>query len=207
MAACPTPCILLRISAPRARAFVWMDRHLDSTRAGPRYLAREPIAQAVLTALDHGVRLGHFDLGAWAIMPNHVHLLLLPRLAPSQLLKSLKGSSARHANLLLARTGESFWQAESYDHWVRDEAEWQRIASYIEQNSVRAGLAAHPSDYRWSSAFSSRPIVDTSVGPSVDTSVCQYRHIVDILYRAHGGHFFRSWRYRREPGGRLEAAP
>jgi len=171
MAACPTPCILLRISAPRARAFVWMDRHLDSTRAGPRYLAREPIAQAVLTALDHGVRLGHFDLGAWAIMPNHVHLLLLPRLAPSQLLKSLKGSSARHANLLLARTGECFWQAESYDHWVRDEAEWQRIASYIEQNSVRAGLAAHPSDYRWSSAFSSRPIVDTSVGPSVDTSV------------------------------------
>jgi putative transposase len=34
-------------------------------------------------------------------------------------MKSLKGYTAREANKLLSRTGEPFWQKESYDHWVR----------------------------------------------------------------------------------------
>jgi hypothetical protein len=40
----------------------------------------------------------------------------------------------------LARTGETFCQAESYDHWVRDDAEWQRIAACIKENPVKTGL-------------------------------------------------------------------
>jgi REP element-mobilizing transposase RayT len=58
-----------------------------------------------------------------------IHVLLLPKVSPSRLLQSLKGATARQANLLLGRTGETFWQAESYDHWVRDESEWDRIAA------------------------------------------------------------------------------
>ena len=41
---------------------------------------------------------------------------------------------------------------ESYDHWVRDEAEFERIKRYIENNPVKAGLVAQASDYPWSSA-------------------------------------------------------
>jgi hypothetical protein len=52
----------------------------------------------------------------------------------------------------LGRIGEPFWQKESYDHWVRSETEWNRIASYIEENPVKAGLAARAEDYPWSSA-------------------------------------------------------
>ena len=37
-----------------------------------------------------------------------------------RLMKSLKGASAREANRVLGRTGEPFWQKESYDHWVRN---------------------------------------------------------------------------------------
>ena len=39
--------------------------------------------------------------------------------------------------------------AWSYDHWVRDERELERIVEYIEQNPVRAGLVANAEDYRW----------------------------------------------------------
>jgi hypothetical protein len=85
-------------------------------------------------------------------MANHVHVLLLPLVPPSRLLKSLKGSTAREANRLLGRTGEPFWQRESYDHWVRDEAEWNRIAAYIQNNPVKAGLVARAEEYPWSSA-------------------------------------------------------
>jgi alkanesulfonate monooxygenase SsuD/methylene tetrahydromethanopterin reductase-like flavin-dependent oxidoreductase (luciferase family) len=55
-----------------------------------------------------------------------------------------------------AATGERFWQDESFDHWVRDPAEWQKIRAYIERNPVSAGLVAKPEEWPWSSA--SRPI-------------------------------------------------
>ena len=63
-----------------------------------------------------------------------------------------KSYTARQANKLLGRTGEPFWQRESYDHWVRDEAEHRRIISYIENNPVKAGLVNSPRKYPWSSA-------------------------------------------------------
>ncbi len=85
-------------------------------------------------------------------MANHVHVLLLPLISPSRLLQSLKGSTAREANIILDRTGRKFWQAESYDHWVRDDLELERIAAYIETNPVKAGLVDRADKYRWSSA-------------------------------------------------------
>ena len=151
-------------------AFVWMDRYLDSASTGPRYLAQQPVARVVVASLQRGGLLGHYDLGAYVILPNHVHVLLLPKIAPSRLLQSLKGSTARQANVLLDRTGETFWQAESYDHWVRNEGEWQRIVAYIEENPVHAGLASRASDYRWSSAWGKGESAETSLG-AADTSV------------------------------------
>jgi REP element-mobilizing transposase RayT len=149
-------------------AFVWMDRYLDTARTGPMYLAQEPIAHVVMASLRHGELLGHYDLAAYAILSNHVHVLLLPRISPARLLQSLKGATERQANLILGRTGETFWQAESYDHWVRDDGERQRIPAYIEENPVKAGLVQHASDYRWSSAHER---AETSLG-AADTSVC-----------------------------------
>ena len=152
-------------------AFVWMDRYLDSARTGPMYLAQEPIALIVLAALRRGVTLGHYDLAAYAVLPNHLPWLLLPKIAPSRLLQSLKGATAREANRILSRTGDWFWQAESYDHWVRDGDEGQRIATYIEDNPVKAGLVQHAEDYPWSSAFERGASAETSLG-AADTSVC-----------------------------------
>ena len=86
-------------------AFVWIDRYLDSTRSGPTYLAQEPIARVVVASLRRGILLGHYDLAAYAILSNHMHLLLLPKTSASRLLQSLKGSAARQANRILGRTG------------------------------------------------------------------------------------------------------
>ena len=85
-------------------------------------------------------------------MANHVHLLVRPRVSPSRFLQTLKGYTAREANRLLGRTGQPFWQAESYDHSVRDDRESDRIKAYIENNPVKAGLVANAEDYLWSSA-------------------------------------------------------
>ena len=135
------------------KAFVWMDRFLDEARFGPNWLKREELARIVVGALQHAADpLRFFDLHAYAVMPNHVHVLLEPLVDPSKLLHSVKGFSAREANKLLARAGEPFWQRESYDHWVRDGQEFERIRRYIEENPVRAGLVATAEEYPWSSA-------------------------------------------------------
>jgi REP element-mobilizing transposase RayT len=137
--------------------FVLLDRVLDAARTGPLFLRQDAIASLVANSLDYGVELGHYELASYVIMANHVHTLLLPKVEVSKLMKSLKGFTAREANLLLGRTGIPFWQKESYDHWVRDEAEWSRIAHYIENNPVKAGLVPAAEHYRWSSAFEPHP--------------------------------------------------
>jgi len=78
------------------------------------------IARLVAEAMVAGEReRAFYELLAWVVMPNHVHLLILPKVAVSCITRWLKGSTPRRANQLLGRTGLSFWQDESYDHWVR----------------------------------------------------------------------------------------
>lgn len=139
-----------------------MDRYLDQASAGPLFLKLPELASMVAESMHKGVALGQYQLGAYVVMANHVHVLLLPRIAPSRLLQSLKGFTAREANRMMGRTGEPFCQAESYDHWVRDAEEYGRIANYIENNPVKAGLAARAEDYPWSSA-NARKGLDTIV--------------------------------------------
>jgi len=85
-------------------------------------------------------------------MPNHVHILITPGVSLAKITQALKGKSARKANLILDRTGQIFWQDESFDHWVRCEREFCRIAAYIEENPVSAGLVKAAEDWPWSSA-------------------------------------------------------
>ncbi len=135
------------------KAFVAMDRLLDTARTGPLHLARPEIARMVLEALLEGQdSLHHYDLHAFVVMANHVHALITPKAPAPKLLNRLKGSTARRANQMLGLTGRTFWQDESYDRWVRNDTEFQRIRAYIEENPVRAGLVAAPEDYPWSSA-------------------------------------------------------
>jgi putative transposase len=135
------------------QAFVWMDRRLDAARSGPTFLSEEAIARIVTESIRYGdERLKYYDLHAFVVMPNHVHLLVHPRVPPPKFLQTLKGYTAREANKSLKRTGRPFWQTESYDHWVRNASELQRIKAYIEANPVKAGLAAQPEAYPWSSA-------------------------------------------------------
>ena len=135
------------------QAFVWIDRYLDTTRTGPLWLKREEIARLVVEAIHYSAQhLCYYDLEAYVVMANHVHLLVWPRAAAPKFLHSLKGYTAREANKILGRTGQPFWQKESYDHWVRDSAELRRIRRYIERNPVKAGLVPRSGDYPWSSA-------------------------------------------------------
>jgi REP element-mobilizing transposase RayT len=134
------------------QAFVAMDRLLDTARSGPMFLKQPEVAQLVLDSIDYGAEISHYQLHAFVIMSNHVHLLLRPHITASKLLCSLKTSTARKANLLLRRTGAPFWQNERYDHLVRNGEEFSRIQRYIDWNPINASLVISPEQYPWSSA-------------------------------------------------------
>jgi putative transposase len=112
---------------------------MDSASRGPLFLKRDEIAGIVVEALFEGARLGHYVLGPFVVMANHVHVLVMPLVAPSRLLKSIKNVTARRANRVLGRTGEPFWQRETYDRWVRDATEFGRIAGYMRGIRLRRG--------------------------------------------------------------------
>ncbi len=126
---------------------------LDEARTGTFYLRQPVIAHLVIEALRYNARiLGHYELHAFAVMPNHVHTLLTAAVSLPKLTKSLKGITAKKANAILGLTGQPFWQEESHDRVVRDAKEFEKISNYIEQNPVRAGLVKEASEYRWSSS-------------------------------------------------------
>jgi putative transposase len=145
-----------RANSSPGEAFVHYDRVLDEARAGPLWLKDPRIAESILSSLRNARDRKLFHLRAYAVMANHVHVLLAPIVPLAQLTQLVKGATARRSNLILSRTGTRFWQDESFDHWVRNPAEWQKIRSYIERNPVAAGLVARPEDWPWSSA--SHPI-------------------------------------------------
>jgi REP element-mobilizing transposase RayT len=136
------------------RAFVAVDREADKAASGPVWLRDARVAQVIAEAFLYGESGRRFyQLRAWVIMPNHVHIVLLPKTSLPVITRWLKGFTARQANLILGRTGEPFWQDESFDHRVRNEAELDSVVRYVEHNPVSAGLAANPNDWRWSSAW------------------------------------------------------
>jgi REP element-mobilizing transposase RayT len=134
------------------QAFVAWDRLLDRTRTGPLYLGQPEIAGFVVRSLHEAARNGSAILHAYVVMPNHVHVLWTPQIALSDLLRQIKGTTAREANSFLHRRGEHFWQEEYFDRTVRNAEEFARIVRYIEWNPVKAGLVACPEEFLWSSA-------------------------------------------------------
>lgn len=67
----------------------------------------------------------------------------------ASIMQSLKGWTARCCNLELERRGQ-FWQHESFDHVIRNQAEWEKIVDYVVNNPVKAGLVNEWQNWKWS---------------------------------------------------------
>jgi REP element-mobilizing transposase RayT len=147
-----------RLSEIEREYFRKLEGFLDKGR-GECWLKRSAIADVVSGAFRFfaGER---YRLEAWVVMPNHVHAVLwpMPIHTLSRIVQSWKRYTAREANKLLNRTGETFWQPEAFDHWIRDDEEHARCCRYVVNNPVKARLCARPEDWKWSSAWRGDPL-------------------------------------------------
>jgi putative transposase len=135
-------------------------------------LSKDRTRRWFIDSLEKARQSHHFDLWAWVIMPEHIHLLIYPRepnYRMAAILTTIKkpvGYKAirylrEHAPEFLnrltitrrGRTRHHFWQAGAgYDKNLYDAPAIQATADYIHSNPVGRGLVTRAEDWHWSSA-------------------------------------------------------
>ncbi len=98
-------------------------------------------------SLRHGV-----DVWAYCLMPDHVHLIAVPR-EKNSLSICLRAAHGRYTKYINQRTGNrgQFWQGQYSSHLL-DEQYLIACARYIEINPVKREYVGQPEDWQWSSA-------------------------------------------------------
>ncbi len=140
----------------RKKYLVEFDDIIDSIKSGPHYLTESNIAKIIKEQLHkHDGSL--YNLICYSIMSNHVHMLIdtdinLPDIEVGEnllinytplydIMKRIKGSSARYINIALKRSGK-LWSKESYDMYIRNEKMLNNVIAYILNNPVKAGIVS-----------------------------------------------------------------
>jgi len=108
----------------------------------------------ILSILDKAKAKYHFRLINFCIMPTHIHLLIEPAEGTSlaKIMQWIKTNSAKYWNRTHSAVGH-LWGNRYFARIIRDQDDFEGIMEYIDQNPVKAGLVANPSDWIASGAF------------------------------------------------------
>ena len=109
-------------------------------------------AGVVQDALLHGDGRD-YQLLAWVVMPNHLHVVLrrAHHVTLAMIVRRWKSWTARRINELFGSTGP-VWQRDYHDTWLRDAAAVGTAIRYVEMNPIAAGLCRTPCEWPFSSA-------------------------------------------------------
>ena len=139
---------------------VELEAYLDKGR-GECYLRRPEIAKLVednfrrfsgACCRSQTRAPARYDLRAWVVMPNHVHVLFKVGTVPmSEIVGAWKKHTGRLANKLLGKQG-AFWAEDYFDTFMRDVGHECRTVRYIESNPTKAKLVLDPKAWPRSSA-------------------------------------------------------
>ncbi len=139
---------------------------------GHPFLKSERVCGWLCDAIDQARTHLQFDVWAWVFMPEHVHLLIRPRLPAYDIAvirRRIKEPVSHQALAYLevhapewipkltrtrgTRTERLFWQSGGgYDRNVTEPSTLLKMMDYIHMNPCRRGLAERAADWRWSSA-------------------------------------------------------
>jgi len=97
---------------------------------------------------------GRFELHAFVLMPEHVHLLLTPAsdVTLEHAVQLIKGGYSHALGSILGRKRE-MWQRGFTDHRIRDDQDFIHHQNYIHQNPVEREIVNDASEYKYSSAY------------------------------------------------------
>jgi putative transposase len=117
-----------------------------------KLLLDEGICSLILDDLEFYRKKYQFELLAYVIMPDHLHLLLSLTGDGniSKVMHDFKSHAAQEINKTLKKES-AFWQEGFYDHIIRDERDFRKRIDYIHKNPLTAGLVKDVSDFKFSS--------------------------------------------------------
>jgi len=115
----------------------WLDQGMGSC------VLKDAALAAFVTQAMHFFDGDRYELGAYVVMPNHVHAILRPIQWEEHPLEAILGSwkqfSSNHINRRIGWHGP-LWQDESYDRINRDEPHLDTCLQYLGFNPEKAGL-------------------------------------------------------------------
>ncbi|HKO62893.1 MAG TPA: transposase [Pyrinomonadaceae bacterium] len=149
---------------------------------------RDAIKQVVCDALNEARNSAGFLIFAYVIMLDHIHLLTDEPKKSADVLRYVKGITARRVidylkdndhQVSLAKLQHaerkrkhtySVWQVEKNVFSIFSEPMFMQKVNYIHLNPVRAGLVERAVDYRWSSAriWQGCPLEDEPLRVDID---------------------------------------
>lgn len=124
------------------------------TKERRRVFAERASIELLYDTLRKVQRSKPFKLWAYAIIPDHLNLLIQPsgEANISQIMHSIKrGFTLSHKETHGITCTLALWQARFWDHIIRDEEDLQRHFDYIHYQPVKHGLVARLEDYPYSS--------------------------------------------------------
>ncbi|MGG2399072.1 REP-associated tyrosine transposase [Pseudomonas sp. SH1-B] len=105
------------------------------------------LGRLLVAELRNAHETGLVNSLAWVVMPDHLHWLVqLESTTLNELMRRVKGRSARQINQRSSRTGP-LWQHGFHDRALRQEEDLRAVARYVIANPVRAGLVKRVADY------------------------------------------------------------
>jgi REP-associated tyrosine transposase len=109
-------------------------------------------AEILIETLFHYRERSAYFLHEFVIMPDHLHLMLMPSATTSleKAIQLIKGGSSHQIRKARNQKME-IWQVGFRDWTIRDFADWQSKVEYIHTNPVRAKLVQRPEDWPYSS--------------------------------------------------------
>jgi len=113
-----------------------IDKYLDSSNKGC-YLKGEVLEFLKEYFISKDKVL--YDLVAFSIMPNHVHIVFKQNDNLSKIMKQIKGATANKINKMLNKSGR-FWESNYFDKVIRDEKHFGVVYEYVKNNAIKAGL-------------------------------------------------------------------
>jgi putative transposase len=108
--------------------------------------------ELLLALIDEHARKQQVAIHGYVLMSNHFHLLATPETADGipQMMQAVGRRYVRNFNLRNARTG-TLWEGRYRSTLIQAERYLLACMVYMDLNPVRAGIAADPADYPWSS--------------------------------------------------------
>jgi len=110
----------------------------------------------ILTHAFHFYDSNLYELHAYCVMPNHVHLLLKPHaddpengVLLSDIVRRIKGYTAKQIQKQ-GYSGNKIWRADYFDRYIRSDKDYAYTVAYILYNPVKASLVKEYSEWDYS---------------------------------------------------------